>query len=466
MKSIHFFAAALILAAGAGSLRAETPPMLVEYPAICPNCTEEQKRSISIRYAADGTSILQTHKRADTPQIAPAHDDSKYLPGEWIAGPMTRFRPGRIQHWDDEIGTNFIEVESSPALDAGVRYVDRRLTPAAEQPGRESWSIGGIRVAVEDGDRDRQIRGLRADHKRAILSYTRAEYDADGAETGREEKTLTLDLWMADALPFSPLPFQYEPFLGNRVPPYNRGPVGRRLIADLMPHLRGMGGLVRAEVTAGGETSATEVRSVRTTPAPPMHKYISLPVVSGEQVGQFAGPLFLASLLRGGMIQDESNATLTLDGRALPAVSAWKTNEAGDLVIVISAREENTSVFLVRPVNGVPAPGAYDTTPKVEYRRLRGMSEDERAAHTRKFQLYGVATDQVLPTVLTGFEQGTVTIRDTGGDAIAGSVFGRVSALPTAGLSEMGAVPVELTFSARPGLDEFRFRSDESRLAR
>ncbi len=462
--SIQFLAAALMLTGGAGAVGAHAAPMLVEYDFLCPSCEDE--RSISIRYAADGTSILQTHNRADTPQIAPAHDDSEYLPGEWIAGPMTRFRPGRIQHWDDEIGTNFIEVQKAPVPDVGTRYADRRLTPAAEQPGRESWSIGAIRVSVEDGEDDRVIRGLEADHKRAVVACTRTEYGADGAETGSEETALAFDLWMADALPFSPLPFQYEPFLGNRVPPYNRGPVGNRLIAELLPHLAGMGGLVRAEITAEGTTSAIEVRSVQATPEPPMHKYTSLPVVSGEQVGQFAGPLFLASLLRGGMIQQESDATLTLDGRALQAVSAWKTNEAGDLVIVISAREENTSVFLVRPVNGIPAPGAYDTTSKVDYRRLRGMSEDELADHTRRFQLYGVATDQVLPTVLTGIEQGTVTIRETEGDTLAGSVSGRVSALPTDSLSDMRAMPVELTFRAEPGLDEFRFRSDESRVAR
>lgn len=464
MKPIHYLICAWSLFAGACYAQSIQTPMLAEYPMLCPSCSEA--RSISVRYAIDGTSILQTHPRADVPQIAPAHDDSIYLPGEWIAGPMTRFKPGLIQRWDDEIGTNFIEVQNRPALEEGVRYVDRRLTRAADRAGQNSWSIQNIRVSVQDGEDDRTIQGLEAEHRTATVAYRRTEFDADGQETGTEEIAYTFDLWSADELPFSPLLFQYEPFLGNHVPPFNGGPIGTRLIAELIPLLEPFGGLVRAEVSDQGSTYAIELRAVRTTPEPPMHKFTSLPVVSGEQVGQFAGPLFLASLLRDGMIRAESNANLKLNGRELAAVCAWKTNEAGDLAIVVSARDENTSLFLVRPVNGVPEPGTYGTTLKPAYSRLRAMNEDERATHTDKFQLYGIATDTTLPTVLTGLEEGTVHIHDTEDEVIAGTLRGMASALPTDTLADVRPMAVELTFRAKPGLEGFTFRSDESRLAR
>lgn len=464
MKFSSFLLCAIVMSASSGYAQAAQPPLLVEYPFLCPSCSEV--RSISVRYASDGTSLLETHAQAATPQIAPSNDDSKYLPGELIAGPMTEFALGRIQHWDDEVGTNFIEVQQAAALQDGVRYVDLRLNRAADQPGRASWSIDDVSVSLEDSADDREIQGLPADHLTATLAYTRTEYDADGSPTGSTRTTHTYDLWMSDALPFSPLPFQYEPFVGNHVLPYNGGPVGARLMATLVPQLQPHGGLLRAQITIDGDTAALEAQELRGTPEPPMEKFAALPVVSSEQVSQFAGPLFIASLLRADMLGDEVTARVSLDGRELEAVSAWTTNEAGDLVIVVSARDENTSLFLSRPINGVPDAGTYDTTAKISYSQLREMGTDVLAAHTARFQLNGVATDRTLPTVLMGFEEGSVIIREADGDTISGAVSGTVSALPTEEVSKPRAIPIEMSFEAPPGLEDFRFRTDESRVAR
>ncbi|MDZ7670331.1 MAG: hypothetical protein U5Q16_13285 [Gammaproteobacteria bacterium] len=144
-------------------------------------------------------------------------------------------------------------------------------------------------------------------------------------------------------------------------------------MAALVPELQPHGGLLRAQITTDSETSALEARVLQDTPEPPMDKIAALPVVSSEQVSQFAGPLFIASLLRADMLGDEVTARVSLDGRELEAVSAWTTNEAGDLVIVVSATNENTSLFLSRPINGVPHAGTYDTTAKVPYGQLREM---------------------------------------------------------------------------------------------
>ncbi len=463
MKAIAGLIVTLAASAAAQAQEARAP-VLVEYPLLCPGC--EEARAISVRYAGDGTSILETHARADTPQIAPANDSSKYLPGEWIAGPMTEFQPARIQHWEDEVGTNFIEVQDGPALQDGLRYVDRRLTPASAAPGEESWSIDDVGITVAEGPDDRQIAGLQADHLTATLAYTRTEYDAEGTQTASTRTTHAFDLWMAEALPFSPLPLKYEPFAGNRVPPYNGGAVGARLMAALAPRLEPHGGILRAEITTEGDTAAMEARRVQDTPEPPMEKFAALPVVAAEQVGKFAGPLFIASLLRGGMLGEAPSARFTLDGRDYEAVSAWKTNDAGDLVIVLSSVEENTSLFLSRPVNGLPDPGTYGGTAAAPFSTLRQMGEDALAAHTGKFQLNGVVTHGRLPTVLTGFRDGTVTISAVSGDTISGSVTGTVSALPTETVSQPRAIPVEMTFETPGGLEDFRFRSVESRLVR
>ena len=326
MKFHRFWFFVLVMYAVSGYAEDTQMTVLVEYPFVCPSC---DPRSISVRYASDGTSILETHKRSAKPQVAPANDASVYLPGEWIAGPITGFAPGRVQHWEDEVGTNFIEVQEAPSLRDGVRYVDRRLNRAEAQPGQESWSIDDVSVSVADGARDREILGMPTSHLKATLAYTRTEYDESGTRTESTRNTHTYDVWMSDELPFSPLPFKYEPFVGNRVPPYNAGPVGARLIAALVPELKPYGGLMRAEITSEGDTTAMEALDIRDTPEPPMQKFSALPVVASGQVSQFAGPLFIASLLRGDMLGNETSARVSLDGRAFDAVSAWKTNKVG-----------------------------------------------------------------------------------------------------------------------------------------
>ena len=461
MKFHRFWFLVLVIYAVSGYAKNAQLGVLVEYPFVCPSC---DPRSISVRYASDGTSILETHKRTAKPQVAPANDASVYLPGEWISGAMTGFYPGRIQHWEDEVGTNFIEVQEAPSLQDGVRYVDRRLNRADEQPGQESWSIDGVSVSIADGARDREILGLPTSHLTATLAYTRTEYDESGARTGSTRNTYTYHLWMSDGLPFSPLPFKYEPFIGNHVPPYNSGPVGARLIAALVPELIPYGGLLRAEITTDGNTTAMEALDIQDTPEPPMQKFSALPVISSDQVSQFAGPLFIASLLRADMLGTETSARVTLDGRAFNAVSAWKTNEVGDFVIVISAEDENTSLFLRRPVKGIPDPGRHETAAGISFGQLRELEKEALATHTAKFQLSGVVTNTSLPTMLTNFEAGEVTISQSAGDTIRGSVSGTVSALPTAELSRPQVIPVEISFQAPRGLENFRFRSNESRL--
>lgn len=75
---------ALLLPTGLAGAAIE-PPALVEYRL--PWTVDDEAWMISVRYAADGTSVAESHAAANTPMVAPANDDSKYLPGAWIAGP-------------------------------------------------------------------------------------------------------------------------------------------------------------------------------------------------------------------------------------------------------------------------------------------------------------------------------------------------------------------------------------------
>lgn len=446
-----------------GSAKAAAESAVLEYPFVCPSCSEE--RTLSLRYGADATSVVEAHDSAVTPQIDPSNDGSRYLPGEWIAGPMTDSRAGRIQHWEGEIGTNFIEVRRSPPLRQGVRYVNNRLEEAETPATRDSWSIEDVNVSIAQGDDERTIQGFATEHVIAHLTYVRNEYDKAGAESSSEDIALQYDLWMAPALPFSPLPLEYEPFKGNHVPPYTPGPVEDRLIAELTEKLEGRGALMRAEIGQGGEAVAVEVSSVSEAPDLPMQKFDTLPVVYAEQVSQFAGPLFIASLLRGDMVRGESNASMNIGGAEQAAVSEWKVNDSGDLVIVLASRQENTSLFLARPIQGKPDTGTYAMTRRPDSRRLRSMDEAAMDEHSRQFQIYGIVQGRTLPTVVTGVRDGNVVIEQVDGEVIAGEVMASVSALPTDAPSEPQPLELNLSFEARQGLTSFDFRSHESRVA-
>lgn len=438
------------------------PPMMVEYPFLCPSCSES--RTISVRYATDGESILETHASSDQPQLAPANDDSEYLPGELVSGPITDNQVGIIRHWEGEIGTNFIEVNGSPGLEPGVRYVDEDLTPLSGNPGALSWRIEDLSISVSETAGTATVSGFDAVKVTADIEYVRSELTADGSVDGRKAVGLAYELWLSEELPYSPLPYEYEPFKGNHVPPFMSPSIEDFVVASLRNEVRRYGGLLRAAVTAGGERSVLELSSARSTPEPPMDKLASLPVVSSSQVSQFAGPLFLTSLLRQDVLNTKAPAEVVINGRTLDSTSVWKINDSGDLVILLSAENENTSLFLVRPISGMPDPGQYGVAPKVSSERLRSMSADELRDHARKFQLYGVIVDGTLPTVVTGFRSGAVTIEQSGDGLIRGSARGTASILPTDELSAVASSDVQVSFEAIEGLDRFRFTSVESRL--
>jgi len=129
---VPLFLPALALAAGVRA-QAPSPPALLAYPFLCPTCNTEQM--ITLRYGADAgsavVSVAETHATSAEPGLHPNRDATVAQPGEWIASPRTGGRPGRIQRWEGEVGTDFIEVQLHSPLVEGRRYAaTRRLTPA------------------------------------------------------------------------------------------------------------------------------------------------------------------------------------------------------------------------------------------------------------------------------------------------------------------------------------------------
>ncbi|MDR9366696.1 MAG: hypothetical protein RI575_15265 [Balneolaceae bacterium] len=448
-----------------GSLLAQPvqPPMMYEFPYLCPSCNEDMV--LSLRVAEDGTSILESHEISTTPVLDPEYDDSEYQPGERISGPLTNGEVGVIQNWDDEIGTNFIEIRDNIIPEEGVRYVDEELTKASEEPGSSSWSISNLSVSVENTGQQVTVRGFNSNHFIGDVEYTQTNYDSGGSETSSTDVSYKLHLWLSEELPFSPLPFQYEPFKENRIPPYNFAPIDDMIVKRMLEQIEGKGGLVRSQLIFEGEEYTVEIENVRETPALPMQKFETLPVVSASQVDHFAGPLFIISLLRDSDLAEMGSGNIMFDGREVPASSAWKVNEAGDLVIVVTAKEENTTFFLVRPLNGRPDEGSFDVKNRPDGKMLRAMSGEELSQHSNHFQIYGLVSGDQFPTVISGFESGNVMITSSEGASISGESTGSVSALDTNQPTGPETVPLEMSFTSEKGLEDFQFRSPESRYA-
>ncbi|NBC03964.1 MAG: hypothetical protein GVY20_09705 [Bacteroidetes bacterium] len=438
-------------------------PMMYEFPYLCPSCNEDMV--LSLRVAEDGTSILETHEISTTPIIDPEYDDSEYQPGELIVGPLTNGEVGVVQNWDDEIGTNFIEIREDRFPEEGVRYVDEELTKASEEPGSSSWSINNLSVSVENTGQQETVRGFNSNHFIGDVEYTQTNYDSGGSETSNTDVSYELHLWLSEELSFSPLPFQYEPFKENRIPPYNFAPIDDIVVKRMLEQIVGKGGLVRSQLIFEGEEYTVEIENVRETPALPKQKFETLPVVSASQVDHFAGPLFIISLLRDSDLAEMGSGNITFDGREIPASSVWKVNEAGDLVIVVTAKEENTTFFLVRPLNGRPDEGSFDVKNRPDGKMLRAMSGEELSQHSNHFQIYGLVSGDQFPTVISGFESGNVMITSSEGASISGESTGSVSALDTNQPTDPETVPLEISFTSEKGLEDFQFRSPESRYA-
>jgi hypothetical protein len=463
MRFVQTLLISLFISVGSLIAQPTQPPMMYEFPYLCPSCSEDMV--LSLRVAEDGMSILESHEISTTPIIDPEYDDSEYQPGELILGPLTNGEVGIVQNWDDEIGANFIEIREDRFPEEGVKYLDEELTKASEEPGSSSWSVDGVSVSVENTGEQETVQGFNSNHFIANVKYTETSYDSEGTETSSAEVSYKFQLWLSEELPFSPLPFQYEPFKENRIPPYNFAPIDDLVVNRLLNQIEGEGGLVRSKLIFEDEEYTVEIENVRETPAPPMQKFNTLPVVSASQVDHFAGPLFITSLLRDSNLSDMGSGTISFDGREMPASSAWKVNEAGDLVIVVTAEEENTTFFLVRPLNGTPAESTFDVTKRPEGEILRSMSAEELSEHSSHFQIYGLVSGDPFPTVISGFESGNVTITGSGKESISGESRGTVSALATDQVSETESVTIEISFRSDTGLEEFQFRSPESRYA-
>ncbi|MDR9410979.1 MAG: hypothetical protein RI573_19205, partial [Balneolaceae bacterium] len=77
----------------------------------------------------------------------------------------------------------------------------------------------------------------------------------------------------------------------------------------------------------------------------------------------------------------------------------------------------------------------------------------------------GLVSGDQFPTVISGYETGSVSIISSEGASISGESTGSVLALDTNQPTGPETVPLEMSFTSEKGLEDFQFRSPESRYA-
>lgn len=303
------------------SAQSVEPPMLYNFPYLCPSCSEEME--MSIRVSSEGTSVGETHAISATPIIDPEYDDSEWVPGNLISGPLTNGLTGGIKDWEQEIGTVFIEVEDKVLPEIDTRYIDEDLTEAGTESKESSWSVNDFTVSVENTGQQETIQGFSANVYEANIQFTKTDYSPEGQQTLQSDVNYQFQLWLSEQVPFTPIPFHYEPFKENHIPPYNLSPINDLVASAIIDRVQDKGGLLKSKLLFDNEEWTVEMKSVKSTPPVPMHKFENLPVISSSQVDNFAGPLFIVSMLRDRELRDMGSGTIRIDDQELAANSSW-----------------------------------------------------------------------------------------------------------------------------------------------
>jgi hypothetical protein len=149
------------------------------------------------------------------------------------------------------------------------------------------------------------------------------------------------------------------------------------------------------------------------------------------------------------------------------ARAAWRTTSADDFALAIAAGGTESPrglLVITRPVNGLPGAGSYDTAgAAASVSTLEAMSQEALAERAEHFQGFGLIEREGVLYVLTGFDSGAVSIDATQDGRVAGSVEGLLSAVRVDTGAVVKPIEVKAQFDAVEGLENFYFRSPESR---
>lgn len=470
------FALAMSFAVGAapGAFPAYGEP--IDTPVVYEVETPFAGRRVVILQDSNGLSAAHRPYEGEESPLEPGSEveDGPDALNWHFAGPRTG---GRLAMYD----LKMIEVLEADPLEPGVRYVEERRRTrrfdSAEHEATDAWSAADIQALLARGEHDRTVAGLAAQHYTLTVTYSLTTYDADGARAAAENRTHQQDLWIAPDLPFTPL--QLVPALpyGFALSGSGKAWIDRAVLAEITPRLAALGGVVRTEQPAPRDRNGIEDPLVLEISQPEPTEPLDLPAVASAPVvperllDAVVGPLFISKMLQGGAsVSPDGTAALTASGEVALAFdtgrSAWRVTPGDDFALAVAAGRGDGAhglIVLLRPVRGVPAPGAYDTVGRAgSMSKLKSMDAAALEERTAKFQGFGLIERDGVTYVLTGFASGTVTIAGSG-SRVQGTVDGSLNAVRIDSGTAIDPVSIGAEFHAVEGLANFSFRSPESR---
>ena len=416
------------------------------------------------------------HNPADRPALRGVENGPPQLVGQGPAFAAADELAGRLLK-GQRLSRWYFRIPEPEELEIGKRYSETIEPPdPREESFQRQWWIDNLDVVWRDGDDDRQIAGLAADHVIVETTYDYYWQDAGEDRPEHERVESRRDFWFAGAHRFSPL--QLLPhrnlndnrfvYFGSRGAPR----VNQHVYQKLLPRLREAGMLVRTRVDVYTDPDVIALQSIEQDRAIDIERYRDWPRIPESREDGAVGALVMSEMVGGARSNDpasELHLPTGTDHRTLPATASFQVTERGDFAVALSFETESGGdglLLLLRAHHGRPAPGDYACGPILDRQAMQAMSTEALLAYAEGFQAYGVFEDpEGNVTTYTSAGAGTVSVTASEQQRIAGEFEIEVEAVELYGAGAAETRRIRGQFDATRPL-EGRMMSPVSQILR
>ncbi len=411
---------------------------------------------------------------ADRPALREVENGPPRLVGQGPAYAATDGLAGRLLK-GQRLSRWYFRIPEREELEIGKRYSETIDPPdPREEPFQRQWWIDNLDVVWRDGDDDRQVAGLAADHVSVEVTYDYYWQDAGEKSPEHERVESRRDFWFAAAHRFSPLQLLPHRYLSDSQLVYSgkRGAprVNEHVYQKLLPRLREAGMLVRTRLDVWDDVIA--LQSIERGREIDIERYRDWPRIPESREDGAVGALMMSEMVGDARSNDpasELHLPTGTDHRTFPATASFQVTDGGDFAVALSFETESGGdglLLLLRAHHGRPAPGDYGSGPILDRQAMQAMSTEALLAYAEDFQAYGVFEDpEGNVTTYTSAGAGTVSVTASEQQRIAGEFEIEVEAVELYGASAAETRRIRGQFDATRPL-EGRMMSPVSQILR
>lgn len=371
------------------------------------------------------------HNRDDRPALSEAENALPQLVGQGPAFATADALAGRLLK-GQRLTRWYFRIPERHELEVGKRYSEIIEPPDPRRdPFQRQWWVDNLEVAWRDGDDDREVAGLPADH--VVVETTYDYYWQDAGEDSPEHERVESrrDFWFAGAQAFSPLQLLPHRIVNDSRFVYfgSRGAswVNDHAYQQLLPRLREAGMLVRTRIDLATDSEVIALQSIEQGREIDIDRYRDWPRIPESREDGAVGALMMSEMVSRARSKDpasELRLPTGPDPQTFPAAASFQVTDRGDLAIALSFEAEDGAdglLLLLRAHHGKPTPGDYTSGPNLDREVMQSMSTDGLLAYAEEFQAYGVFEDsEGNITTYTSAGEGTVNVTVSEQQRIAG----------------------------------------------